>query len=331
MKTIRYIVPYFGKLPEEFQLWLTTCKTNPSVEWMLFTDDRTDFDYPDNVSVSYCSFEEMKARFQSNYDFEICIQSLWHISLFKPAYGEIFREELKGADFWGHCDVDMMWGNIRKFLTDEILSAYDRIGFQGHSTLYRNTAEVNARYRTEFEGMTHSYKEIFSGASGWSFDEKGMDEIYEYLGINCYTGRIFAHLRKYTYGFSLGFMPADEEYKNEYQLFEWDAGTLKRYYFAQNNLFSEEFMYIHFFCRPMTYAQKIYSPEARYIIAGDCVRDFAGTITGEYVVKYGKSNKWKYFAKSLWKNRHKLTPDKLRNNIKRFIHFRKMHGWRPFA
>ena len=60
--SIVYLIPYFGKLPESFQMWLLSCKMNPSIDWLLLTDDKTEYDYPDNVHVSYMSYEDIKNR-----------------------------------------------------------------------------------------------------------------------------------------------------------------------------------------------------------------------------------------------------------------------------
>ena len=63
MKSICYIVPYFGKLPSGFQLWLMSCKMNPTIDWLIFTDDKTEYDYPENVKVNYCTFDDIRKRF----------------------------------------------------------------------------------------------------------------------------------------------------------------------------------------------------------------------------------------------------------------------------
>lgn len=318
MKTLGYVVPYFGKLPPNFQLWLTSCATNPTVDWILFTDDHRHFNYPGNVRVKYCSFDEMKKRIQSHFDFDILISSPWHLSLFKPAYGEIFEEELKKYDFWGHCDVDVLWGNIRKFITDEILDKYDRIGFQGHSLFYRNNATVNGRYKIVVEGIP-SYKEIFSGKSRWSFDENGMDEIYHSLGLDYYKEPTFAHLAKFEYSFFLRFQPKEDDYKNHRQIFEWNAGTLYRHFVFKNKLYTEEFMYVHFFCRPMKYLEESHNLCSRYIIYPDYVKDFEGDITVELVERLGQKSAASYYITSVWANRKKITLKKILFNVKRMF------------
>ena len=176
MKSICYIVPYFGILPENFQIWLLGCKYNPTIDWIIYTDDKRCFDYPKNVKVQYCSFEEMKKRIQSFYDFEVDLSRPWRLALMKPAYGEIFSDDLKGYDFWGYCDIDLMWGDIRKFYTEEILNNFERIGFQGHSTLFPNNIKLNLQYRTIIPNQIN-YIDVFSGKLDFSWDESGINMI----------------------------------------------------------------------------------------------------------------------------------------------------------
>ena len=155
MKSIAYVLPYFGKFPKGFELFLLSCKNNSTIDWLIFTDDRTEYDYPSNVKVTYYTFEEIKDKVQKNFNFKIVLDKPYKFCDYKPAYGEIFSEELKGYDFWGMCDLDLAWGDIRKFITDDLLNKYERIGFLGHSTIYKNTTEVNSRYRTIFDGNNY--------------------------------------------------------------------------------------------------------------------------------------------------------------------------------
>ena len=74
MKTIAFILPYFGKLPNNFDLWLKSCRYNETIDFLVFTDDKTAFKYPKNVKVFYCSFQEIKVRIQENFQFKINIE-----------------------------------------------------------------------------------------------------------------------------------------------------------------------------------------------------------------------------------------------------------------
>ncbi|MDD6728003.1 MAG: hypothetical protein PUE08_02115 [Eubacteriales bacterium] len=316
MKSICYVVPYFGTLPgKAFSLWLKSCKANPTVNWIIFTDDKTEYDYPKNVKVCYTTFDKIRERFQSHYDFPIVLDRGWKLCDYRPAYGEVFAEELKGFDFWGHCDVDLMWGNIRKFYTDELLEKYDKIGFHGHSTLYRNTPEVNNRYRTIVDGEKN-YKFVFTDSTGHCFDEVGMEAIYNYLGIPYSQNISYANLTKYETKFHIDLMPKEDEYKNKRQVFTWKDGTLMRHYLHDEKIYDEEYMYIHFWCRPMSYKISDFSDTAEYLIYSDVVTDKPFKLTEKLIKNKGRSHPVAFYAKSLWKNRHKLTPERIIFNIK---------------
>ena len=44
------------------------------------------------------------------------VNSPYKLCDYKPVYGLIFDEDLQDYDFWGHCDVDLIFGDIRKFI-----------------------------------------------------------------------------------------------------------------------------------------------------------------------------------------------------------------------
>ena len=252
MYKIAYVVPFFGKFPKGFEFWLLSCKCNPTIDWLIFTDDQTPYDYPENVKVTYFSFEKMKERIQRIFDFPISLERPYKLCDYKPSYGEVFKDELAGYDFWGNCDIDLVWGNIRKFYTDEILEKYEKVGFNGHSMLYKNTPEINARYRTHIEGIDY-YKDVYTTDKGYAFDEPGMDNIYKKLEISVYEKIDFANLLKYDYGFYLDWEAKEDAYKNEHQVFTWKNGQLLRHYLANGKIHQEEYMYLHYWCRPTTF------------------------------------------------------------------------------
>ena len=43
------ITMYFGKLPNYFSLFLKSCEKNKDFNWLIFTDDNTNYNYPKNV------------------------------------------------------------------------------------------------------------------------------------------------------------------------------------------------------------------------------------------------------------------------------------------
>ena len=136
MKKIALIIPYFGTLPDYFDLWLKSVEKNPTITFFLFTNDESSYCYPDNIEVINIAFKDFRSRLQSEFEFEIKLESPYKLCDYKPTYGNVFKKELLQYDFWGFCDVDLIFGDIRKFITDDILDKYDRILTRGHFSLF---------------------------------------------------------------------------------------------------------------------------------------------------------------------------------------------------
>lgn len=321
MNRIAFLLPYFGHLPANFHLWLKSCETNNAIDFIVLTDDHTKYQYPKNVKVKYCTFDEIKKRIQDHFDFPIVLDRPWRLALFKPAYGEIFEKELQNYEFWGFCDADLMWGDIRAFITDDLLVTYERIGTKGHASIYRNDKVVNARYKN-IVSETANYKTVFSGKSEYSFDENGMDEIYNVLNIPFYFKPNFAHLEKYESSFYLKRLPTEKLYTNKYQVFLWENGKLNRVYLEQGKIVCDEYMYIHFFLRPMKY---IYGGAdcQRYVMFPDVVKPFSDRITVSYICKHGTQGKIRFMIKMIWKNRKKFTVKRIASNLKNIKEYKR--------
>lgn len=328
MKKICYIIPYFGKLPKGFEMWLLSCSKNDTIDWILYTDDKTEYKYPKNVKVKYCNYEDIKNKIQNNFNFKVCINRPWKLCEFRPAYGEIFKDDLREYDFWGHCDMDLIWGDIRKFITDDILNKYEKIGFQGHSTIYKNIDEVNSRYRTIVPGKIN-YKQAFTSEEGFCFDETGICDIYDYLKIPYYKGTNFAHLDRFTNSFFLGHLPESDTYKNNRQVFCWKDGKLLRYYLYDKKVFEEEFMYLHLFSRPISYRIDKYNEKETYVIYPDVVKRIdKEKINYNFINKKGKCGALRFYIKVAYFNRKKLTLKKIIYNLRKKSSLVKSRGYK---
>lgn len=170
MQKIIIILPYFGKFPSYFPLFLQSCRYNSTIDWLLLTDIREPYDYPKNVQVVYTDFPAIQAVFQEKFAFPIVLHQPYKLCDYKPAYGYLFSKYLEGYDFWGHCDLDLIFGDLRAMLPDEKLVMYDKVGHLGHLTLYRNTPENNALFMTTVDGRER-YREVFTTEQSCIFDE----------------------------------------------------------------------------------------------------------------------------------------------------------------
>ena len=268
MKKCCFIIPYFGKFPNYFPLFLKTCGHNPDFNWLVITDDRLEYDYPSNFTVLYWSFEKLKRYIQDKFDFRIALDSPYKLCDYKPAYGYIFDDYIRDFLFWGHCDVDTLMGKLGHFITPELLQQYDKLFCLGHMTLYKNTYENNRVFMSVFKRV-ELYKNVFSTNDICWFDEEYKDEynINELFRSNgkqiCMKDFSMNVVANYT-GFVrveyLGIKnyPQNHGYKQEAYIksavYTWNDGHLFRFYTIKGNqLKREEFLYIHIFRRRMSF------------------------------------------------------------------------------
>ena len=138
MKKAVLIVPYFGKFPSFFQLFLNSCKYNPSFNWLFFTDDKTQYSYPGNTRVIYSTFIEIQIIFKRKLGDDIVMLRPHKLCDYKVTYGFVFQEFIADYDYWGHCDVDVIYGNLSEFINPLIELGYEKIFSLGHFSLYKN-------------------------------------------------------------------------------------------------------------------------------------------------------------------------------------------------
>lgn len=257
MKKIVFIIPYFGKFNNYFQLFLNSCSRNADINWLIFTDDKRTFNYPKNVLVKYISFEEIRSKVQRYFNFEITLDYPYKLCDFRPAYGLIFEEYIKEYKFWGYCDTDVIWGNISDFIKDDDLIKYDKIGIFGHCSLYKNNKKINNLFKVKLNGeerykivmqrnRTNSFDEEFNGSINNIMEQEGFKICYREEQANIYTKSSDFRLTKLN------------EDKKTYTIeklkkafFVWDNGNLLRYVLIDNRLYIKKYMYIHLQSRRM--------------------------------------------------------------------------------
>lgn len=185
MKKALIIACYIGKLPSCINLWFKSCSYNQDYDFMLVTDDDINVNVPENVIIFHQTLKNLKERFQQCLGFEILLETPYKLCDYKPLYGSAFKDILCNYEFWGHCDIDLVFGRISDFYTDEILNNYDRIGSFGHLILYRNNSEINNLYKKK--GGPFSYRKVFSSKYNYGFDERyGYNMLCKYNNVRWY-------------------------------------------------------------------------------------------------------------------------------------------------
>ena len=234
---------YFGALPNYFQLWLRSCEYNEGISFYLFTDaDSSAYVIPGNVRWINYSLERMRDRASEVLGFEAALYTPYKCCDFKPLYGEIFSEYIGEFDYWGHCDFDLIWGDLSYYFDLYRINDYDKFLPLGHLSLYKNTTEINMRYKLD-GSRCGDYISAFAEEAHIAFDEEaGMGSIFDKHNLTVFKKRIFADISDSYKRYRCA--RKDKNYK--YQVFFWRKGKVYRAYWMNREIHEEEFLYIHF-------------------------------------------------------------------------------------
>lgn len=281
MNKIAVVVVYFGKFLNYFDLWLKSCEKNPTIDFLVMTDQQLE-NCPKNVIVKSLTIESMREKASSALGFAVKLDRPHKCCDFKPLYGLLFREELKDYDYWGHADIDLIFGNLQYFFDKYRLYEYDKFGALGHLALYKNTDKVNNAFK--LQGGDVDYRQVFTTEGNLIFDEvEGITKIMRINGFKVFTKRIFVDIsicyKRYR---MIDSYSLDEKAKNfPIQAFYWEDGHIYHTYYDREQLKNEEYLYAHFQSRP------------NFQITFDCkkVNAFYITNTGFYIKKGNPTRK----------------------------------------
>lgn len=264
MKKLCFIIPYFGKFNNYYPLFLKTCEWNKDFNWLVFTDDKTEYNYPNNVKRIEIQFSECQDLVKSKFNTAVSLVHPYKLCDLKPMYGYIFEEHIKEYQFWGHCDVDTLMGNLNRWLTDDILEYYDKLFQLGHMTIYKNTYENNRLFMHEHRGH-FPYKLVLANPKNCWFDEEwnnlsNINRIFIDNGKRIlkedFSLNISLSYNRFVRGKFVGPENTDMPYGFEIEkpkdaLYIWKNGELYRLYKKNGELVREDFLYLHLQKRKM--------------------------------------------------------------------------------
>ena len=242
------ITAWFGKLPNYFNLWLQSAKKNRDVDFLLVTDISY-LPESENIKVVHSTLAQIKERADKALNMNCVIPNPYKLCDYKPAYGLMFSDLIVGYDFWGYCDLDIIWGNIRKFITDDILKTYNRLFNLGHLTIYRNDETTNRIFLKQLTGVYYTYKEAYSIEYNVGFDEKGClaglskNGNYIQYNNNQIVADIWPDMKRFRTFYTL---TSDLNH-----IYTYENGSLIGHFVDGNDVKTKEFLYIHLQKRKM--------------------------------------------------------------------------------
>jgi hypothetical protein len=125
------LVPWFGPLPPWFDLYMERVEAQ-TIDFIFDHDLRSFKQRVEDILGVRCPIVEGGAKIHD----------------YRCAFGLLYQDELVGYDWWGHTDMDCIYGRLDRFYSDErlaepLLILTDCNDYVcGPWTLYRNTEET---------------------------------------------------------------------------------------------------------------------------------------------------------------------------------------------
>jgi hypothetical protein len=221
------IVAWFGPWPAMFPLFMESVRRNGDVDFLFVTDNPQPAGLATHMLWEQMTLDECRGLFARFLGEGIHLHQPYKLCDYRPMFGRCFQDRLAGYDFWGHCDVDIIFGSIRTFLTETILFRFDKILVRGNFSLYRNNDIMNHLYETVVPGV--DWRDVVSTDENRLFDEwAGIYKLAVHRDITLWKPEIILDIDRSWY--DLRRTIADNVwpqvmYYEDGRVFRWQAGA----------------------------------------------------------------------------------------------------------
>lgn len=259
---IAMLIPYFGSWPAWVNFLIESCKWNRHIDWYFITDCPAPENKGQNVRllsynyVDYISYirEKLRINFRPKDAYKLCD--------IKPCLGFLHEAAIRDYDFFGFCDVDIIFGNIAKIYTDKLLAKSNVLSthphvVSGHFTLLRNTR----RYREAFRAIK-GWEELLERPHHIALDENRFTRIFLGKSRLRFAANHLPWINPYWWG-----RVFVERHSTILAPWPWHDGSLDHpltWYWKDGRLTNDrdgerEFLYLHF----MNLKSSRYLPKSR--------------------------------------------------------------------
>lgn len=150
--SICFVIFYAGDLPVWFDAFMLSCRKNKEINWLIFTDAAIPKKHPQNITFKHLNLKAFNKLAGDTTKLIIKVKMPYKICDFKPLYGDIFKTYLNNYEYWGHCDLDLVWGDLEDFYKNIDYKKYDIISsrknaISGHCTIYKNSKRISNLYK----------------------------------------------------------------------------------------------------------------------------------------------------------------------------------------
>lgn len=267
--SIKFIIPYFGQWPEWINLFIQSCQYNPDIDWLFFTDCGEPDIKASNVQFIQMTFEDYKEQASAKLDINFNQSDPYKLCDLKPTYGFLHQEHLEGYDFFGFGDIDVIYGQLRHFLTEDVLQKHQLISthnnrISGHFCLLKNNEQMRNAFR-----RIPDWKQLLETQSHLGIDESKFTKVFmPHRKHPQWLKKIYGLFSSYwrnnyfveQYSTILSPISWYDGSKNHPQEWHWYKGQLNN-----SNDPDREFMYLHFMnWKSSKWLHKQYGTEAAW-------------------------------------------------------------------
>ncbi|MCH2046819.1 MAG: hypothetical protein MK212_22075, partial [Saprospiraceae bacterium] len=127
-RDIAVLIPYYGRIPSFFNLFVESCRPLQKVDFIFFTDLKIDYNLPEHVKVIDIPMERVEQLFEEKIGVPIKIHKPYKLCDIRPMYGATFADYITEYKYWGYCDVDLVFApTLDKLLETCVQEDYDVI------------------------------------------------------------------------------------------------------------------------------------------------------------------------------------------------------------
>lgn len=158
--------------------FVESCRYNPDIDWLFFSDCGVPENAPANLRVEAMSFADYCALVAERLGIPFTPLSPYKLCDIKPALGYIHAERLADVDFWGFSDIDLIYGDLRRYFSSERLARYDLLStherrVSGHLCLLRNTQRMREAFM-----RVPGWRKILADDAHQAFDEADFSRLF---------------------------------------------------------------------------------------------------------------------------------------------------------
>jgi hypothetical protein len=176
--SIAILIPYFGAWPVWINFFIESCRANKTIDWILFSDaDPPDNQCP-NVKHVKVTFPDYRRQISQALGVEVGAEAPYKLCDVRPALALIHAELVRGYDFVGFGDLDVIYGDIRSIYDEGVLTNYDLLStsptrVSGHFCLMRNHPDIVTAFR-----RAPGWKDAMARTDYVNFDERAFYKVF---------------------------------------------------------------------------------------------------------------------------------------------------------